>query len=148
MPEDLKVELKDHYCNVCDVYLRKNAKNCLHQKMSTPSEYFCDKCGKVCNNRLSFSIHYQRAHQERELKCKFENCGHKCRDPDDLNMHSILHHHGAQPDKLECEYCRKQFTQRYILNRHLRSKHQAEPRNISKRGRPPKVTVSTSLSQF
>ena len=105
--------------------------------------YYCDKCGKTFNNKVSLDVHrkrhnseivncklcayscpktdmkiHMRVHEEAKFKCAI--CGKMLKSKSSLNIHE-REHAGIKP--FSCQVCGKSFPSNHSLKQHKRGVH-------------------------
>jgi len=80
----------------------------------------CNRCEKEFSDKSNLSRHIRSQHEGVTFACNL--CDYKAKQSTNLNYHKKAKHSDCNP--FECPNCRKTFSDRSNLQRHIKSQHE------------------------
>lgn len=126
--DEMRLHLDDHaklnqtpvQCDQCSTTLKSQHFYEKHMRsVHNGSEFMCQVCGKILQNRVQWRSHLRNHDQTLKYKCSFEGCHRAFRVKHHLNNHHRSHTKES-PFSCTFEGCSAAFRQKHALTIHLR----------------------------
>ena len=110
-------------------------KQFLHGEASKQPQFSCLNCGINFSRKSHFDRHNREQHYDTNVNLDFvedmdslkvvkcEECNQTFSRKENMQQHYLRNHSEAKKKTFDCSICEKQFSTRYTLNRHVKSKH-------------------------
>ena len=115
-----KIDRGDFQCDICPykIAYSQHTKR-IREHRATHDKNICDQCNYETYSKRDLSYHTLRNHKEKPMYyC--EKCGYKSNKAGNVEKHNLSVHEGI---RINCDQCKKKFSQHSDLNRHMSALH-------------------------
>ncbi len=117
---------KPFSCDICHASFKHKHTLNLHVKIhSDQRDFKCTKCSLSFKIKASFIAHYKAIHKGIQLSCP--HCPAKFKRRCNLKIH-LTNHTAAGKERLQCNFCDKNFAFKLSLTKHIKHEHYNLPK--------------------